>query len=62
MSTWLSDLKKSNPALAADYALVGNQDKQSLRNMVRALSTMTALNSVEDEKRLAAAKRILRSI
>ena len=63
MSTWYSDLQKSNPALAADYAITGNQDTQSLRNMVKALSLpiSTFYNTPEDEKRLAAAKRILKA-
>ena len=61
MSTFLTDLQKTNPALAADYALVGNQDDVSLRNMIRALSLPISafMNTQEDEKRLAAAKRIL---
>ncbi len=61
MSTWLDNLKRSNPRLAADYATVGNQDAQSLRNMVKALSMMPALNTDDDWARLAAAKRILRA-
>jgi hypothetical protein len=61
MSTWLDDLKKSNPALAADYALVGNQDRTCLRNMVRALELCPYLNTTEENARLAAAKRILRA-
>lgn len=61
MGTWLQDLQKTNPTLAADYALVGNQDSVSLRNMIRALSLPIAAfcNTPEDENRLAAAKRIL---
>ena len=63
MSTYLSDLKKKNPELAADYAICGNQDTQSLRNMVKALSLPISqfMNTVEDNKRLAAAKRILKA-
>jgi len=62
MSTWLQDLKRSNPTLAADYAIVGNQDKQSLRNMVKALSMMGGFfNTEDDTRRLFAAKRILKS-
>jgi len=41
--------------------LVGNQDSVSLKNMIRALSMLPALNTPEDEERLAAAKFILRS-
>jgi hypothetical protein len=61
MSTFLSDLQKTNPALAADYALVGNQDETSLRNMIRALSLPISafMNTQKEENRLAAAKRIL---
>lgn len=63
MSTWYDDLKKSNPALAADYAIVGaGQDRTSLRHMVKALETFGGfMNSDEDNKRLAAAKRILKT-
>lgn len=62
MSTWLSDMKKTNPALAADYAIVGNQSRDDLRCMVRALETFGGfMNTDEDNKRLAAAKRILRN-
>lgn len=63
MSTWLSELKRKNPALAADYALAGNQDTQSLRNMIRALELPVSqfLNTPVDNARLAAAKRILKA-
>jgi hypothetical protein len=63
MSTWLKDLKKKNPQLAADYAIVGNQDFISLRNMVKALSLPISqfINTPEDYKRLEAAKRILKA-
>lgn len=62
MDTWLDDLKKKNPALAADYAVTGNQSREGLKNMVKALSLFPALNTTEDNKRLAAAKRILKAI
>lgn len=61
MSTWLQNLKRSNPSLAADYAITGNQSKDDLRRMVKALSLMPSLNTDDDNKRLAAAKRILKS-
>lgn len=63
MSTYLQDLKKTNPQLAADYELVGNQSTGALRNMVKALSLPISqfMNTPEDNKRLAAAKRILKS-
>lgn len=61
MSTYLDDLKKKNPKLAADYALVGDQDSVCLRNMIKALSFLGALNTPEEDARLAAAKRILRA-
>lgn len=41
--------------------LVGNQDITSLKNMIRALSMLPALNTPEDEERLAAAKFILKA-
>ena len=58
-STWLDDLKRKDPKLAEAYGVVGNQDRQSLNNMVRALSMMSALNTEEDERRMKAAKYIL---
>ncbi len=63
MSTWLSDVRKSNPQLAADYALVGNQSVDDLRGMVKALSLPISqfMNTAEDETRLAAAKRIIKA-
>lgn len=59
MSTWLDDIQ--DPALREAYRIVGNQSKHCLRQMVRALSLAPWLNTAEDEARLAAAKRILRS-
>lgn len=60
MSTWLDDLKKSDPALAADYRVAGNQSTQMLRNMVKALKIHSWLNTPEENARLEAAQRILR--
>lgn len=59
--TWLDDLKKSNPKKAADYAIVGNQSTANLRKMVKALSMHSWGNTAEDNKRLEAAKRILKN-
>ena len=62
MSTWLSDLEKRNPKLANAYKIVGNQDRQSLKNMVKALEMFGGfMNSESDNQRLAAAKYILRN-
>lgn len=61
MGMYLDDLKKNNPAKYADVVIAGNQDKVSLRNMVKALSMMQILNSPEENLRLAAAKRLLRN-
>ena len=41
--------------------LIGNQDTVSLRNMVKALNMLTALNSAEDWQRLEAAKVVLKA-
>jgi hypothetical protein len=41
--------------------LVGNQDTTSLRNMVKALNMLPALNSAEDWQRLEAAKVVLKA-
>lgn len=60
MTTWLKDLERKNPKLADAYKVVGNQDRQSLKNMVKALSMMSILNTEEDNKRLAAAQYILK--
>jgi len=40
--------------------LVGNQPTWALKNMVKALQMLPALNTAEDNLRLAAAKQILR--
>lgn len=41
--------------------LVGNQDTTSLRNMIKALNMLTALNTPEDWQRLEAAKMVLKA-
>ena len=41
--------------------LVGNQDTTSLRNMIKALNMLTALNTLEDWQRLEAAKVVLKA-
>jgi hypothetical protein len=40
--------------------LIGNQDSHSLKMMVKALNMLPALNTPEDEERLAAANLILK--
>lgn len=58
MSTWLDDIK--DPKLRHAWQVVGcNSDRQSLRNMVAALSSLTILNTREDNLRLNAARYIL---
>jgi hypothetical protein len=58
----MDDLKKNDPVLYEDYRIVGNQDMTSLRNMIKALSMFGgALNTVDENLRLAAAKRVLRA-
>lgn len=59
--TWQEEIRRKDPGLAKDYAIVGwGQSVSSLRNMVRALKMMRRMNTAEDEARLAAAQRILR--
>ena len=41
--------------------IVGNQDTTSLRNMVKALNMLPALNTAEDWQRLEAAKVVLKA-
>ena len=41
--------------------IVGNQDTQSLKNMVKALNMLTALNTPEDWERLEAAKVVIKA-
>lgn len=60
MGTFLNEMKKTNPQLAKDYAIVGNQSKDCLKHMVKALSLFPVLNTEADNERLAAAKRILK--
>lgn len=47
--------------MARARQLVGNQDSVSLKNMIKALSMLPALNTPEDEERLAGAKFILKA-
>lgn len=42
------------------HSIVGNQPRYALRNMVKALSMLPRLNTVEENERLAAAKIVLR--
>ena len=58
MSTWLDDI--TDPAIRQAYKIVGNQPAWALRNMVRALESLPMLNTAEDNKRLEAAKFLLR--
>jgi hypothetical protein len=43
------------------WKIVGNQPRFAIRNMAKALSMMTWLNTAEDERRLKAAKICLRT-
>ncbi len=63
MSTYLQDLKKANPAKYADRILAGcnHENGGSIYNLIEALSTCSWLNTPEDDKRLAAAKRLMRN-
>ena len=61
MSTWKDDMRKQNPKLAAAYDVVGNQSHDHLRNMVKALKMLPALNTAEDIRRLSAAEFILKN-
>ena len=59
MSTWIQDLRNKNPALTAAYAITGAQSHHALRNMIRALESLPALNTPDDDSRLAAARYII---
>ena len=54
----MDDIK--DPELREAYRVVGNQPRQALKNMVAALNMCPHLNTAEDEKRLAAARLILK--
>lgn len=43
-----------------DRKIVGNQPDWALKNMVKALGMHSALNTPEENERLAAAKRLLK--
>jgi hypothetical protein len=43
------------------WKIVGNQPRWAIKNMVRALSMLPALNSPEDDLRLAAGRVALRT-
>jgi hypothetical protein len=60
MSTFMSELKNKNPELYSAYQITGNQPRYALKNMVKALSMFTVLNTEEDNKRLKAAQYILK--
>ena len=61
MGTYLQDLKRDNPAKYADRIKAGGSPGIPLRNMIRALESMSALNTPEENERLAAAKRLQRN-
>ena len=42
------------------HAIIGNQPRYAIRNMVKALSMMPRLNTVEENERLEAGKVVLR--
>ncbi len=46
---------------AEAWAIIGNQPKSAIKNMVAALSMLTALNTADDCRRLEAAKIALRT-
>ena len=60
MSTWFEDLQQTDPKLADAYRVVGaGQPRSALLSMVRALQSMSRLNTPEDTRRLAAAQYII---
>lgn len=61
MGIWLESLGGEKPSLDKAYLVTGNQTNEHLRGMVRALEMCPYLNTKEDEKRLEAAKYILRN-
>jgi|FreactTroBogLake_1042271.scaffolds.fasta_scaffold87292_2 hypothetical protein len=64
MSNYFQDLKNNQPAKYADMMKVGwitSSSDPMLKNMVKALSMMRALNTPEEEARLEAGKRLLRN-
>ncbi len=46
---------------AEAWSIIGNQPKWAIRNMITALGALRALNTEEDNHRLAAAKICLRT-
>ena len=61
MGTYYQDLKKNQPAKYADMVLAGGNTGVMLKNMIRALEMLPALNTPQDLIRLAAAKRLQRT-
>ena len=61
MGTYLQDLKRDNPAKYADHCKAGGNHGTALRNMIKALEMLPALNTPDDCERLAAAKRLQRN-
>jgi hypothetical protein len=60
MSTYLQDVKRKTPKLAAALAITGNQPDWALRNMVTALSMFPMMNTADENARLDAARTVLR--
>jgi hypothetical protein len=59
MSTYMDILAVYNPAKYKDIRITGNNTGGALRNMVKALSLLPALNTAEENDRLAAARRLI---
>lgn len=57
MTTWLDDLKRRDPVLARAYVL-GGSPGVAQRNMIRALTLTSRLNTPRDDLRLAAAQLV----
>ena len=59
MATRPQDMEQKDPNLVAAYKVIGNQNRDQLQAMVKALSLHTWLNTAEDKRQLAAAQYIL---
>lgn len=57
MSVWYDELPVD---LKGAYSIVGNQSRESLRKMVRALSLHSHGNTLEERQQLEAARVILK--
>lgn len=61
MSTYMQEYKRTSPAKYRDMVIAGGSYGVPMRNMIRALESMSLLNTPVENDRLKAAKRLRRN-